>query len=60
METLNELGLHVQRGHIQVIAHNGDDDLLLDTSERDKLRASYLRQRLAGVRPSGDDDAPGE
>lgn len=60
METLNELGLHVQRGHIQVIAHNGDDDLLLDTSERDKLRASYLRQRLAGVRPSGNDDAPGE
>lgn len=60
METLNELALHVQRGHIQVLAHDGDEDLLLDTSERDKLRASYLRQRLAGVRPSGSDGLAGE
>lgn len=52
MEMLNELGLHVQRGHIQVLTTPGDEIELLDTSERDKLRASYLRKRLAGISPS--------
>jgi protein-arginine kinase len=60
MDTLNELALHVQRGHIQVLASTGGEEDLLDTSERDKLRASYLRQRLAGVKPAGTDSAPEE
>lgn len=50
LEVLNELGLHVQRGHIQVLTAPGDHGELLDTSERDKLRASYLRKRLAGLK----------
>ena len=47
LDLLNELGLHVQRGHIQVLTAPGEEGDLLDTSERDKRRASYLRQRLA-------------
>ena len=47
VETLNELALHVQRGHIQVLTSAGDELEILDTSERDKRRASYLRQRLS-------------
>lgn len=50
IDVLNELGLHVQRGHIQVLTAPGDEGELLDTSERDKLRASYLRKRLAGLK----------
>lgn len=44
---LNELALHVQRGHLQVLMAPGEELELLDTSERDKRRASYLRKRLA-------------
>ncbi len=51
LEVLNELALHVQRGHIQVLTAPEREGELLDTSERDKLRASYLRQRLAGAGP---------
>lgn len=47
LDILNELGLHVQRGHIQVLMAPGEEGELLDTSERDKRRASYLRKRLA-------------
>lgn len=47
VELLNELALHVQRGHIQVLTAPGEEGELLDTSERDKRRASYLRTRLA-------------
>ncbi|MEL6905834.1 MAG: ATP--guanido phosphotransferase [Planctomycetota bacterium] len=47
LETLNELALHVQRGHIQVLTSAGEELEILDTSERDKRRASYLRQRLS-------------
>ncbi|MEM9800839.1 MAG: ATP--guanido phosphotransferase [Planctomycetota bacterium] len=52
MDTLNELGLHVQRAHIQVLTAPGDEHELLDKSERDKLCASYLRKRLAGIAPN--------
>lgn len=50
IETLSELALHVQRGHIQVLTSPGAEGDLLDTSERDKLRASFLRKRLADGR----------
>lgn len=54
IDLLNELGLHVQRGHIQVLTAPGDEGDLLETSERDKLRASYLRKRLSGLQPGWD------
>ena len=57
IEVLNELGLQVQRGHIQVLQAPGEEDDLLDASERDKLRASYLRKRLAGYGPRGNGSA---
>lgn len=47
LEVLNEIALHVQRGHIQVLTAASDELEMLDTSERDKRRASYLRQRLS-------------
>ncbi|MEM9382462.1 MAG: ATP--guanido phosphotransferase [Planctomycetota bacterium] len=53
LEVLNELGLQVQRGHIQVLQAPGEEEELLDASERDKLRASFLRKRLAGYGPRG-------
>lgn len=53
MDVLNELALHVQRGHIQVLTAPEREGELLDTSERDKLRAGYLRMRLADVGPRG-------
>lgn len=47
MEILNELGIQVHKGHIQAIARADMQDEILDASERDKLRASHLRRRLA-------------
>jgi len=47
IDLLNLLAIHVQKGHLQVLAAKSVDGQLLETSERDKLRAAYLRQRLA-------------
>jgi len=47
LTTLNELGIQVQKGHLQALSNSGDEVSLLDVSERDKLRASWLRKRLA-------------
>ena len=45
---LNELGIQVQRGHLQALAPGGfDSEANLDVSERDRFRAGCLRQRLA-------------
>ncbi len=49
MGELNELGLKVQRGHVQAIVAPEPEQGLLDVSERDKARAGILRQAL-GVR----------
>jgi protein arginine kinase len=44
---LNELGIQVQKGHLQALAPGGADaDVVLDVSERDRFRAGFLRQRL--------------
>jgi len=44
---LNELGIQVQKGHLQALAPGGaDSDVVLDVSERDRFRAGFLRQRL--------------
>ncbi len=46
-EVLDHLGLQVQKGHVLALARQGDE-APVDASERDKLRASLLRARLAG------------
>lgn len=45
--TLNELGILVQKGHVHALAPDSAPSGLLEASERDKLRASLLRARLA-------------
>jgi protein arginine kinase len=47
IDVLNELGVQVQKGHVQALAQEAQSDELLDASERDRLRASILRKRLA-------------
>jgi len=48
LQVLNALGVQVQRGHVQALnAVDGGPDLL-EVSERDRLRAGLLRQRLSG------------
>ena len=44
---LNELGLQVQRGHVQALVAADPEEGLLDVSERDQARAAILRARLA-------------
>jgi protein arginine kinase len=44
---LNELGLQVQRGHVQALVAADPEVGLLDVSERDQARAAILRARLA-------------
>jgi protein arginine kinase len=47
VQVLNELGVQVQRGHIQAISQKSPQPDLLEASERDRLRAGLLRKRLA-------------
>ena len=47
IEVLNELGVQVQKGHVQAISQKAPAEELLDPSERDRLRAGLLRKRLA-------------
>ena len=47
VQVLNELGVQVQRGHIQAISQKSPEPDLLEASERDRLRAGLLRKRLA-------------
>jgi protein arginine kinase len=47
VQVLNELGVQVQRGHIQAISQKAPEPELLEASERDRLRAGLLRKRLA-------------
>ncbi|MDZ4772282.1 MAG: protein arginine kinase [Planctomycetota bacterium] len=44
---LNELGVQVQKGHVQALAQEVLSGELLEASERDRLRSSLLRRRLA-------------
>jgi len=52
IDTLNELGLQVQKGHIQALTETHEESALLEASERDKRRASLLRQRLGASEAS--------
>jgi len=47
IEDLNRLRVQIQRGHVQVLGHRPDDSRFLGPSERDKLRAAFLRDALA-------------
>ena len=47
IERLNALTVQVQKAHIQALSSEEPAPGLIDTSERDRLRASWLRQRLA-------------
>jgi protein arginine kinase len=47
LKVLNELGVQVQRGHVQALTLPDATDGLIDPSERDRLRAGLLRQRMA-------------
>jgi len=48
MNVLNELGVQVQKGHVQALGGNGNSsEELLEPSERDSLRAGWIRRRLA-------------
>jgi protein arginine kinase len=44
---LNELGVQVQKGHIQALNGHENGEALLEPSQRDTLRAGLLRERLA-------------
>ena len=44
---LNELGVQVQKGHVQALHQEAPSSALLEASERDRLRASWLRRRLS-------------
>jgi protein arginine kinase len=46
-ELLNALVVQVQKAHVQALFQEQAGAGLLETSERDRLRASLLRQRLA-------------
>jgi protein arginine kinase len=46
-EALNALVIQVQKAHVQALFQEQGGESLLETSERDRLRATLLRQRLA-------------
>ncbi|MDA1263567.1 MAG: protein arginine kinase [Planctomycetota bacterium] len=48
-QTLSELGVQVQKGHVHALSGSCEDASLLDVSERDKLRAGLLRSRLGSA-----------
>jgi len=50
LAALTELGVHVQRGHVQVLSSDESaGEALIEVSERDRLRAALLRKRLASA-----------
>jgi protein arginine kinase len=51
LERLNALTVQVQKAHIQALSQATPSLELLETSERDRLRAAWLRQRLAEREP---------
>lgn len=47
LRVLNELGVQIQKGHVQALGASNGGSGLIDVSERDRLRASLLRRRLS-------------
>jgi protein arginine kinase len=48
IDSLNQLVVQAQRGHLQALSQKTPVETLIDASERDRLRAGLLRKRLAG------------
>lgn len=51
IEELHRIRIQIQKGHLQALNDEEqltDDSELLEATERDRLRASFLRRRLAG------------
>ncbi len=46
LEVLRELSVQVQKGHLQALNPSADAEQILEASERDALRAQWLRTRL--------------
>ncbi len=46
---LNRITIQVQKGHIQVLSGEKDESVLIDPTERDRMRAAFLRQRFASI-----------
>ncbi len=44
---LKRVAIQIQKGHLQALSRDVADQGLLEVSERDRLRASYLRRRFA-------------
>jgi protein arginine kinase len=47
LSELNRVAIQIQPGHVQALCQEGDAGELADATERDRLRASFLRKRLA-------------
>jgi protein arginine kinase len=47
IDVLNRVRVQIQRGHIQALHPKEHSSSLLDSNERDRLRAAYLRQVLS-------------
>jgi protein arginine kinase len=45
--TLDQLGVQIQKGHLQALTQEQLSPALLEPSERDRLRATLLRKKLA-------------
>lgn len=46
---LNQIAIQVQKGHVQALAGEAGAGVLSEPTERDRLRASFLRRRFAGL-----------
>ncbi len=46
-EALAHIRIQIQKGHVQALSQKAPDGELIEPSERDRLRAAYLRQVLA-------------
>jgi protein arginine kinase len=47
LSELNRVAIQIQPGHVQALCQEGDAGDLADVTERDRLRASFLRKRLS-------------
>lgn len=50
LETLAKLRVQIQKGHLQVLFQRQIADQLVDPTERDRMRATFLRQTFADKR----------
>ena len=50
LSELNQLAVQIQRGHVQAMTDGLAEAELVDATERDRLRASFLRRRFAARR----------